>query len=196
MRAQVQAFTMVAAFMACHVIDSTHAADLPDSRELIPTGLERNIPPTAMSSLRFDTTAPTFLSGGSITLLGEPTSYFDEGSLGELVATIHDFGGLQPNWDGEGAAAPTSAAIEHTLAMVSAVPPQIGLPHVMIMGSGDIALYWESGDIYAEIGFDGTGTYYAYASAPGRKPVHIDDEPVCDASGAAVFPDSVRDMLI
>jgi hypothetical protein len=102
---------------------------------------------------------------------------------------------LTDNWDGEGATAPSLEAIGSALSMLAATPVNLVAPKPMVLASGEVALYWDWGDIYAEIGFDDAGTYYAFAARHGSEPVHLDDMPVEDEEGRTVFPTAVLEIL-
>lgn len=111
------------------------------------------------------------------------------------AATLMSYLDLVPNWDGEGAEAPTEETVWHALDMLEVIPAGIDAPKAMVLASGDVALYWDQGDAYAEIGFAQDGRYYAFATRPGHQPVHMDDVLVHDESGIAHFPTAVLDIL-
>jgi hypothetical protein len=62
----------------------------------------------------------------------------------------------------------------------------------MVLPTGDVALYWDFDETYAEIGFSGDGTLYAFASRPGFEPVHLDDVRVPQVSEPWFPPEVLR----
>lgn len=111
------------------------------------------------------------------------------------AAELISYQGLGDNWDGEGALAPSLGAIGSALRMLAAVPMQLEAPKPMVLASGDVAIYWDYGDTYAEIGFDDDGKYYAYAERPGFEPVHLNDISAEDEAGWTLFPMEVLELL-
>ncbi len=113
----------------------------------------------------------------------------------KAAAQLIAYQDLSDDWDGEGATAPSAAAIAEALEMLTVTPRWLDPPKPMVLPSGDVALYWDSGDRYCEIGFDGSGTYYAYATAPDQPPVQLDDIPLRNKNGFCSFPDAVLSVL-
>jgi hypothetical protein len=111
------------------------------------------------------------------------------------AAALMGYQDLSENWDGEGARAPSSTAIASALRMLAATPTILEAPKPMVIASGEVALYWDYGDTYAEIGFEENGKYYAYAESPGFEPVHLDDVYVEDEAGLTVFPMDILEIL-
>ncbi len=112
------------------------------------------------------------------------------------AAQLMGYALLRDNWDGEGARTPAAGAIEDAMQMLEVTPPEAGPPKCMALASGEVALYWDFGAVYAEIGFSGDGTYYAYATSPDAGPVHLDDVSLLDSQGQCVFPRPVHDVLL
>jgi hypothetical protein len=111
------------------------------------------------------------------------------------AAELMTYCNLGDNWDEEGAVAPSLEATGDALRMLEATPSAIGAPKAMAMATGEIALYWDFGDVYAEIGFDGSGKYYAYAKRPDAEPIHLDDMALVDEDGRGQFPTAVIEVL-
>jgi hypothetical protein len=116
----------------------------------------------------------------------DPTSE----KIRRLVTDLKSYAGFTANWDGEGASSPDQRAINSALKFLNFVPIGVGVPNVMLLASGEPAFYWEVGDVYAEIGFDQHGQYYAYAERQNWRPVHIDDVPVEQG-----FPEKVFEII-
>ena len=129
-------------------------------------------------------------------LLFAPKDVVNRADFGRATAaTIMNYKNLIDNWDGEGAAAPHDNATDDALAMLEVIPLGIDAPRPMIMANGDVALYWDRDDVYAEIGFDGSGTFYAYATAPGMEDVHLDDVQLRNDGVDVSFPPEVTEIL-
>jgi len=116
----------------------------------------------------------------------DPTSE----KIRRLANELRCYSGFTDNWDGEGASSPDEGAINAALKFLNLVPVGVGAPNVMLLASGEPAFYWEVGGVYAEIGFDQHGQYYAYAERPNWPPVHIDDAPVKQG-----FPEKVFEII-
>jgi hypothetical protein len=122
-------------------------------------------------------------------LLLSPISWAD--GVDVLTGKLLAFLKYKANWDQEQACPPSVDAIYDAVDFLSFFPQGIPIPKPMVLASGDVALYWDDGDIYAEIGFDGSHTYYAYAERLGITPVHLDDEPIKKG-----FPPAVLAVLV
>lgn len=135
-------------------------------------------------------------TNSSITVVGPASLLINRAEFGrQAAAEIMAYAALQDNWDHEGAVAPRTDAIVDTLRMLEVTPPEAGHPKAMILASGDIALYWDYGETYAEVGFGGDGTYYAYARGPGLNPVYLDDVRLYDENDQCTFPAEVLEVL-
>jgi hypothetical protein len=136
--------------------------------------------------------------GQSVTFLG-PIDLLGNRAVFALstAATLMSYTTLHHDWDGEGALAPSQDAVSDALRMLEVAPMEVTAPKPMVLATGDVAIYWDFGDTYAEIGFDGSGTYYAFGSAPGRDPVHLDDLPLAEdsTSSQCQFPLAILDIL-
>ncbi len=113
------------------------------------------------------------------------------GTAGTLIAFLD----LRDNWDGEGAVGPTPDSIGQALQMLELIPLEIRPPKAMLLATGDVAIYWQFGNTYAEIGFDGSGNYYAFAEATGLESVHIDAAALFDGGNILEFPHAIRRIL-
>jgi hypothetical protein len=107
--------------------------------------------------------------------------------LDVLTGELLSFFSYEPNWDGEHACAPAVGGIYDAVDFLSSLPQGIPMPKPMVLASGDVALYWDDGTVYAEIGFDGSHAYYAYAERPGSAPAHFDDRPLSSGFPVAVL---------
>jgi hypothetical protein len=165
---------------------------------LIATVLSLTLPATSLQAWSDRRLVAAITAGGpTFTMVGPADMFADRFNFARnTAAELMSYLTLSANWDGEGAVAISSDAVGNALDMLERVPSVLGAPKPMVLPSGEVALYWDHGDTYAEIGFDGTGTYYAYATRPGAAPVHLDDVPLLSESGTVVFPAEVFETLI
>lgn len=112
-------------------------------------------------------------------------------TAGQLISYL----GLQQDWDGEGADPPSPSAIYEAIQMLQAVPPDLPVPKAMVLPEGQVAIYWDLGDRFAEIGFKGTGKFYAYAEHPTLNSVQMDDVAISQDETGPAFPEAVRNLL-
>ncbi|HEY1934388.1 MAG TPA: hypothetical protein VGG99_20460 [Acetobacteraceae bacterium] len=168
-----------------------------------PSGLAPYSPESALLSGVADGSFPDIgepsgnMASTRVTLIGPSNLLADRAEFGRATAAeIMSYVALQDNWDQEGANAPHPEAMNDALRMLEATPFEVGAPKPMVLASGDIALYWDYGEVYAEIGFDGSGTYYAYATAPDHEPVHLDDVSVYGHDDQCKFPEAVLEVLL
>ncbi len=82
--------------------------------------------------------------------------------LDKLIGQLYEYLNLKNDWDGYGGVAPTEKTINDVIQFVKTLPQYILLPEPMVAGSGFVGLYWDKKDIYAEIGFEGDGTFWCY----------------------------------
>jgi hypothetical protein len=120
------------------------------------------------------------------------SAVFDPRLLGQLFSYFE----IRDNWDGEGASAPTHDAVDDALQFAEMIPVEVGMPKAMILPTGDLAFYWDRGPIYVEIGFDGSGQFYAYGTHPNHEPVYMDDQTIDGERGIKNFPEKLREILI
>jgi hypothetical protein len=84
--------------------------------------------------------------------------------LQKLIGILYDYLGLPNDWDGYDGVAPKLKTIKDAIALIEILPNSIKLPKPMLGGSGVVGLYWEKNDIYAEICFEGDGSFWYYAT--------------------------------
>ena len=107
----------------------------------------------------------------------------------ELASYVH----LPDNWDGEGAAAPSQAAVDDALTFLDSKPADIPLPHPDQGSEGEVGIYWDNRDarVFAEATFEGDGTF-AYFAAHGVPGATADK---CGSDYADVSAPWPEDML-
>lgn len=139
---------------------------------------------------------PQILSGGKMRVIGPSDVVGDPTQYGRATAAeLMSYQNLGAGWDGGVAASPSTRAIGNALRMLEITPRGVEAPKPMLLATGEVALYWDFGEIYAEIGFDDTGVYYAFATRPEFDPVHLDDVAFDDEGANPEFPSAVREIL-
>lgn len=86
----------------------------------------------------------------------------------ELIGEIRGLNLLKADWDGEGAAAPSVQSIKEAVSFVRLLN-DIALPEPMLLASGHTALYWNEGNLYADIEFLGDGRIAYFIKNNGDK---------------------------
>lgn len=78
-------------------------------------------------------------------------------------AELDGYGSLTDGWDGEGSVPPSRSDISRAIAFVDSLPSAIPLPKAMVSADGQIGLYWNKGNKYADINFDFDNKISIYA---------------------------------
>ena len=96
----------------------------------------------------------------------------------ELCRQLLSYTEYRTDWDGEGGTVPSLAAANNALSFLANRPADIPLPYPECGTEGDIGLYWDNKDarIFAEVAFEGDGTYAYFA-------VHGDPGAVAEKCG-------------
>ena len=83
---------------------------------------------------------------------------------------------LADNWDGQGAKRPPQKTIRDALSFLDRRPDDIPLPDPEQGSEGEVGVYWDDADtgIFAEVTFEGDGTY-AYFAVRGT-PVDVGEK--------------------
>jgi hypothetical protein len=82
----------------------------------------------------------------------------------KLINEIRNYLSLPDDWDGYEGIAPQSKTIAETISFVKSLPDSISLPKPMLSGTGIVGLFWEKDNIYAEVCFEGDGTFWYYGT--------------------------------
>lgn len=108
----------------------------------------------------------------------------------KLIGEIRQWSLLGANWDGEGADAPLPKSLKEVVSFVRLLGNDIMLPEPMLLGSGHAALYWNEGDLYADLEFLGDGriAYFIKKNGDRHKGVVTFDS----QKMPAVFPTLIR----
>lgn len=75
----------------------------------------------------------------------------------ELKMELKSYLELSHGWDGPESKAPSEEVIATALLFVDGLPSGIPLPKPMLSASGETGLYWDVGNIYADVSFEGEG---------------------------------------
>jgi len=84
---------------------------------------------------------------------------FEEG----ITDLIESYRNYPTNWDGYDGIPPLSETVNNTLEFIEKLPFNAREPRPGVSGDGEISLFWESDDIFVDIGFLGDGKYTFYA---------------------------------
>ena len=114
----------------------------------------------------------------------------------ELRHELASYVDLPDNWDGEGATAPSQAAIGDALTFLDSRPPGIPLPHPDQGSEGAVGIYWDNRDaqVFAEATFEGDRTF-AYFAAHGVPGAIVDKCGRDDADVSAPWPEDMLRIL-
>lgn len=82
--------------------------------------------------------------------------------LAKLQASVEQLKSLEANWDGEGAAAPNPDHVDALMACISALPLDLSTFRPMLASDGEIGVYWQRADSYAELSIDEQGEMSLY----------------------------------
>jgi hypothetical protein len=144
----------------------------------------------------------------NISLIGQPTAFTfirlemqsdplskKDAAYRKLVGEIVNY--LTPGIDevNEEGEWDRGATIEHALSFLEALPVGIPLPKPMFL-SRQVAIYWDFGEVYAEIDFDASGFIDAYGKRPGVPDVILDRLRIVDATGRVSFPTQLESIIL
>lgn len=103
---------------------------------------------------------------------------------------------LPENWDGEGATAPSQAAVDDAYAFLDNRPPDIPVPLPDQGSEGAVGVYWDNHDaqVFTEATFEGDGTfaYFAVHGVPGATTDKCGRD---DADVSAPWPEDMLRIL-
>ena len=110
----------------------------------------------------------------------------------ELGSYVH----LDDNWNGDGAKAPSEAAVNDALTFLNGRPTAIPPPYPEEGSEGDVGIYWDNSHahVFAEVTFEGDGTcaYFAVHGVPGAITEKCGND---DVDVAAPWPDDMLRIL-
>ena len=124
---------------------------------------------TARSLISPDTRPTTKLS----TIVANDESYGGADRLTTphemIIGEIRQWNLLGANWDGEGAASPNAQSMKEAVSFVRLLGDNISLPEPMLLASGHAALYWNDGNLFADIEFLGDGRIAYFIKKDGDR---------------------------
>ncbi|MFM0270899.1 hypothetical protein PQQ59_09995 [Paraburkholderia aspalathi] len=98
----------------------------------------------------------------------QPSSY--EGAsrwnLNNLMQELASYGELKNGWDGYGGQPANRHSLADSYVFLGHLPISAPLPKAMIAGVGEISLYWEDRETYAEVSFPGDRTFHYFLDGP------------------------------
>lgn len=86
-----------------------------------------------------------------------------------IIGELRQWNLLGANWDGEGGATPEAQSIKEAVSFVRLLDDNIALPEPMLLASGHASLYWNDGDLYADLEFLGNGRIAYFIKNHGDK---------------------------
>jgi hypothetical protein len=86
-------------------------------------------------------------------------------------------------------------AIEPIVKIAAATPDRVSLPRPMLL-SEQISLFWDYGQIYAELAVSGDGSVSAYGKHPSKPELFLDTDLETLAASGSLFPKSLEDFLL
>ena len=78
-------------------------------------------------------------------------------TLTRLKKEVEAFRAFPDGWDGEGSKQPSVQAVHAAITALSLVPAGMSLPKSMLSFDGEIGLYWDLPNGYADLNFDASG---------------------------------------
>lgn len=90
-------------------------------------------------------------------------------SCESVIGEIRQWSLLGGNWDGEGSVTPKPQSIREAISFIRMLSGGIELPEPMLLGSGNAALYWNLGGLYADLEFLGDGRIAYFIKNNGDK---------------------------
>jgi hypothetical protein len=88
----------------------------------------------------------------------------------EVIGEIRGWINLGKNWDGEGADVPIPSSLKDSEYFIDLLSVGYHFPEPMLLGNGRAGLYWNEGDLYADLEFlgDGRVTYFIEHKGQGK----------------------------
>lgn len=87
----------------------------------------------------------------------------------KLVGEMRRWSLLSADWDGEGATAPLLNSARQAVTFVRMLSDAIPLPEPMLHANGRTGLYWNDGQLYADLEFLGDGRMAYFVERKGDK---------------------------
>ncbi|MGH8580746.1 MAG: hypothetical protein ACREVK_11740 [Gammaproteobacteria bacterium] len=118
----------------------------------IPTVLEQQTHPILKTTSR----SPILATDARVTTIIANHDKYEESARSttfheKLIGEIRRWSLLSADWDGEGAATPSTPSMKEAVSFIRLLGDDITLPEPMLLGSGHAALYWNEGSLYADL---------------------------------------------
>ena len=91
------------------------------------------------------------------------------------IAKLITFYSYEQNWDGYSGVIPSGKAVDDAITFLRKLPNHSFIPRPGISGDGEIGLFWETKNLFVDIGFIGDGKYSYYAKDRDDKEIFGDD---------------------
>jgi hypothetical protein len=104
----------------------------------------------------------------------------DSDAIKTLTKKVYSFCELKENWDGYNGVTPEPAAIIDAIKLIKILPESALPDRAGISGDGEIGLFWDKKELYANFGVDGDGTF-TYFIRKNNKKYYGDDICLKDA---------------
>ncbi|WP_141753187.1 hypothetical protein [Duganella sp. HH101] len=91
-----------------------------------------------------------------------------------VFAELLSYKSFRDGWDGEDSVAPASSDVDCAIEFVRMLRSLLPLPGAMLDPKGDVGLYWNTDQAYADINFDrdGTMSFYLRNRSTGAESFH------------------------
>lgn len=73
----------------------------------------------------------------------------------KIIGEIRSWSLFAENWDSEGSMSPKAQSIKEAVSFIRLLDDNISPPEPMLLSSGNISLFWDESDLYADIEFLG-----------------------------------------
>lgn len=90
-------------------------------------------------------------------------------SVEKLIGEIRNWALFDSNWDGEGSAKPSMASIKEVVSFARLLETAAQEPEPMLLASGHTALFWNDGNLYADLEFLGDSRIAYFIKKNGDK---------------------------
>lgn len=103
---------------------------------------------------------PDYSTYSHYTQTGQQNEIDFENSITDAIMSFQNY---PANWDGYEGIPASSETVKDTLIFMEKLPFGVNEPRPGLSGDGEISLFWETDDIFVDIGFLGDGKYAFYA---------------------------------
>lgn len=100
-------------------------------------------------------------------VLYESPLYFASSKQNVTKDELRSYGQLTADWDGFGAVAPQQDHIVQAMKIVDHLPPGFAVPKPMLSSAGEIGLYWDEKQAYADISIEENGLAAVFLKTKG-----------------------------